>query len=198
MKGYAACVYLDINTDPVNETLKKLIVKCNKDNSPLIICSDTNAHSCLWNSNETNARGRCLEDFIATHDLYVANQGSCSTFYTQRAESIIDVTMYNQAAFNSSSPRDWMVDKEGTSFSDHRYISFNIDTQTTSNLPEQTRNLRKCNWAKFRETLAGKFPRCCLTVYWSNVLHNICHVFTLSQLARIASYLRSKLRAASV
>ena len=53
---------------------------------------DSNAHSSMWGAEDTNDRGRELEEIFFELDLVVLNQGSEYTLDTEKRKSIIDVT----------------------------------------------------------------------------------------------------------
>lgn len=97
---YIASAYLDINYSATPQILRNLIERCEVERIPLILGMDANAHSPLWGCDESNPRGEDLESMIAEHNLTVLNSGSIPTFKTTRAESIIDVTVINSAAYN--------------------------------------------------------------------------------------------------
>jgi len=50
----------------------KLIDECNRKGIALIVGIDSKAHSGLWNSLDTNDRGRKLEEIFMTKGLIVA------------------------------------------------------------------------------------------------------------------------------
>ena len=111
---------------------------------------DSNAHSSMWGAEDTNERGRELEEIFFELDLVVLNQGSEYTFDTGNRKSIIDVTVANRFAIEKWNLDDWRMEK-GESFSDHKYISFSGGSFE----PRKTeiRNLNKANWNLFRESL---------------------------------------------
>jgi hypothetical protein len=91
-----ASLYLDITDNLPGHNLTDLIKTC-KNNKWHLICSvDTNAHSPLWNSKDSNQRGQVLEDFIILNNLIVLNRGNKPTFVTRRCSSIIDVLCVHQ------------------------------------------------------------------------------------------------------
>ena len=148
---YLAAVYLDINYTVKNRTMVDLIDCCGRKGIPLVLGMDSNAHSPLWGCSEGNARGEALEDLITDKDLLVANDGNLSTFVSTRAESIIDVTLMNSLAYSTTNLRNWRVDT-GVSFSDHRYITFDMEAYIPQR--REYRNLKNANWGLFRAILA--------------------------------------------
>ena len=143
-------LYLDIGIKPTNTVFMELVKECKKRKLPLIVGMDSNAHSSMWGAEDTNDRGRELEEVFFELDLVVLNQGSEYTFDTGNRKSIIDVTVANKFAIDKWNMDDWKVEK-GESFSDHKYISFSGG----SFVPQKTemRNLNKANWNLFRESL---------------------------------------------
>ena len=141
--------YADIEINKVNDLLEKLCQHCDQKYLPLIICSDSNAHSFLWGCEEENNRGLIFNDFIAKNQLNIINNGNDHTFVSTRARSIIDITLANDRAVNLIDK--WKVDKKWSG-SDHKYIEFNINKNIKCDYRKQ-RNFRKVNWEEFRRDL---------------------------------------------
>ncbi len=143
--------YLDILKHPVSEELDKLVTFCERQKVALIIGVDTNAHTALWGSNDTNARGSKIEDWILSKGLYVHNKGRTPTFVPRRdvTPTIIDVTITNLGALDWLS--NWEVLNEYMS-TDHRMISFTCRAKTRG---QQClfRRYRKANWTDFHKCL---------------------------------------------
>ena len=137
--------YLDINLPVVQPWLTAIIQYVRKYNKKLLLTMDSNAHSSLYSSAQSNARGRALEDFIIRNMLTVQNRGDIPTFQSTRASSIIDVTLTSYVNI-----WDWHVD---TAFnaSDHNSIYFNLEADTVA--PRELRPWDKADWGKFTETL---------------------------------------------
>ena len=96
-----------------------------------IIGSDTNAQHTLWGNREFNKRGKDLIDLFNSLGLSSANKGSTPTFINSKGhESIIDLTITN--SFGSDLIKKWKVDLSFSN-SDHRYITFNIDSKHHNN-----------------------------------------------------------------
>ena len=51
---------------------RKLMKEAKDQGALILLNSDTNSHSVLWNEIETNRRGEVFEDFIAKHGLFLA------------------------------------------------------------------------------------------------------------------------------
>ncbi len=63
-------VYMDITNVAVwPPQLEKLLHYCARKKKEVVICVDTNAHSSLWQSNDTNKRGEMLKKLIFAHVL---------------------------------------------------------------------------------------------------------------------------------
>jgi hypothetical protein len=62
----------------------------------LILSIDSNSRGKLWHDTHTNQRGKNLEEFIITSDLFLMNEETDTpTFETVRGRSWIDLTLYN-------------------------------------------------------------------------------------------------------
>ena len=144
---YVCSAYLDINLDPRNQLLIDVIHHCSRKSIPLVIGMDSNSHSGLWGCSETNQRGAALEELFSYSDLTVMNMGEEPTFRSNRAESIIDVTVVNEYALQNLEFKSWRVDPK-PSHSDHRYIKFELGKL----MPriEYKRNWKKVQWHIFR------------------------------------------------
>jgi len=90
----------------------------------VIIAGDFKAWSPLWGSVTRNAKGLALEEWASSMGLVVVNVGHASTCVGWRGESTVDITLASPAAY--SRVKNWRVEEDGFSFSDHRYISFDV------------------------------------------------------------------------
>lgn len=129
---------------PCNE-IRNLFSYAHSVNIPIIIGCDANAHHVLWGSENTNARGMKLVEYIATTNLELINRGSTPTFLSANCATIIDLTLASPSISGKIS--NWKVSTEET-LSDHREINFLVHHQA-SNEPIY-RNPRATNWEKFR------------------------------------------------
>ena len=98
-------LYLDIEFKPDDTTFMELVKECKKKRLSLIVGMDSNAHSSMWVAEDTNERGRELEEIFFELDLVVLNQVSEYTFDTGNRKSIIDVTVSNRFAIEK-----WSLD----------------------------------------------------------------------------------------
>jgi len=145
---YMTAVYMDITRNSVPDKLVSLVKFCERKQRRLVICSDTNAHSSLWNSPENNPRGDMVEDLIMQYCLDVKNVGSVPTFIGSMGHSIIDVTMTTANA--ASMVLDWHVNTS-FQFSDHRRIEFGLTISTSRIQPK--RNWIKGDYVLFQNDL---------------------------------------------
>ena len=144
-----ASVYLDGEDDVVQQWLTNLVEYGISRNMSILIGMDSNAHSSLYSSADTDDRGDKLEDFIFMHELDIANRGHIPTFQTVCAQSVIDVTLMKDIFI-----RDWHVDTDYNT-SDHNTIVFHIDVET---VPErESRPWKEAKWSKFTEKLDVKY-----------------------------------------
>lgn len=141
--------YWDINFDVIDPLIIEVIRACQSQRIPLVIGGDSNAHSPLWGSPESNARGIKLEELMAANGLSALNEGTTPTFYSSRAESNIDVTLVNDWCMPAI---NWRVDLSD-SLSDHRYIRYTFGLSKVS-IIKQTRYFSHAHWEHFKGNLA--------------------------------------------
>ena len=106
---FMVSAYFDINKDIPEELVKFLDNGLSADDEVIIGC-DTNVHSTVWGSSETNRRGEMIEDMIFKYNLLISNRGVSPTFVSQRASSVIDLTLCSRNIFESI--HGWKVNKE--------------------------------------------------------------------------------------
>ena len=150
--------YLDYKKPAWPPVLCDLVAFCSKNNFKLVIGADTNGHSPMWNSPDSNPRGEQLEFAIIRNNLYVHNQGYRPTFSSHLGESIIDVTLSNAP----SAVTRWQVCLE-ISFSDHKIIEFHVDG-VEPQLNTQKRSFTNTDWKEvakdLRNIVPDEFPTC--------------------------------------
>ncbi|CAK1595939.1 unnamed protein product [Parnassius mnemosyne] len=97
---------------------------------PVLVLGDFNAKNLAWGSRRTDVRGRMVEDWALETGLVVLNRGSVPTCVRMRGESVVDISFASPAL----SPRaiDWRVMEGVETYSDHRYIRFDVSTQPSS------------------------------------------------------------------
>ena len=153
-KEWIVCsLYLDIKMYAEKELFSKLITHANNNSIPLIVGSDSNSHSTAWGSDTENERGRILEDLLNRNNLFVINDGDIPTFVTSRAKSVIDITIINEPALSTNTTiKEWRVDTEKNSMSDHRYIRYTVGSYAPEK--ESYRNYKRMNWESFEKALS--------------------------------------------
>lgn len=107
---------------------------------PFIICGDFNAHSVLWGSEHSDARGRLLEKFIEDRNLIILNDGSPTFFRGHRYSSCLDITICSATV-----PRNiqWATGVE-TLGSDHMPVLISLPGNQAA-----ARRVRVTDWRKF-------------------------------------------------
>lgn len=139
------------NTPPPTE-VRNLVEYCYRKELELLIGCDANAHHTLWGSTDTNDRGTELLDFIIENELTLYNVGGAYTFETRTRKEILDLT-FGTLSF----VKDWEVSKQ-TSFSNHKYIRFNIRT-SFGKVENTYRNPKRTDWVKFKTLVAEKMGK---------------------------------------
>lgn len=124
----------------------------------LLITVDSNAKSELWYAEETDERGRIMQDFLAEHGLYVLNEvNNLPTFETINGQSNIDLTIINGSLIGCCT--GWMVSPECTT-SDHNLIVFDIVARAETHrkfIKHDCFNIKKANWISFNELIMSEF-----------------------------------------
>ena len=119
-------LYLDVEFKPENTTFMELVKECKKKRLPLIVGMDSNAHSYMRGAENTNDRGRELEEIFFELDLMVLNQGNEYTFDTGNRKSIIDVTVANRFAIKKWNLDDWKVDDRESNSDTNTFLSLGV------------------------------------------------------------------------
>ncbi|WP_333765278.1 hypothetical protein, partial [Streptomyces sp. IBSBF 2390] len=135
--------------EPPSPALRELVAS---NKWPTLIGGDENAHNLMWGSTNNNPRGECLMDFILENDMTIRNRGRAPTFMNKVRGEIIDLTLTNKRF--TDEVVDWRV-LDQDSFSDHRYISFEVTTSVER--AELKRNPRKTYWAVFEQKVKDLF-----------------------------------------
>ena len=127
--------------------MEELVNFCANKNMRLIMGLDSNAHSPLWGSVDTNKRGETLEEFIFQKSLHVHNVGHEPTWEVLRrnCSSIIDITL----SLNLGDEiHDWHVSQK-ESISDHKMICFVLGSAQNAN--NWSRNYTRAKWKVFND-----------------------------------------------
>ncbi|KMQ84870.1 reverse transcriptase, partial [Lasius niger] len=112
----------------------------------LVIGGDFNAKACLWGALRTDGRGRLISIWAAERDLRVANTGNRPTCVRAQGTSIVDITWVSSDILPFV--KDWRVEEELESLSDHLFIAFALST-SRSRPPPGRPSSRKWNLKKF-------------------------------------------------
>jgi len=132
-------INIDITLHSLDQIIDYFIPCC-----PLIVGMDSNARSKLWHDTFTNDRGRKMETYIASRDLFIINsplQGP--TFESRRGKSNIDLTIVSGNLVNIV--EGWTISKEELC-SDHNPITFKIKYSRTHRenvVPSRRRYIHK-------------------------------------------------------
>ena len=134
------------NKSIISEKLRNLTRYCIRKGHELLILSDCNSWSTLWNMPFSNARGRVLEGYIAETGLEVLNKGRDVTFHREGVGTIVDITLASPNLADSIS--HWKVNNICPS-SDHLapQMILKLDAIKT----EYKWNFHKSNWPGFQE-----------------------------------------------
>ena len=140
-----ASIYLPYDTRslPPTEELERLVAYSKQSRIPVLIGMDANSHHVVWGSSNVNTRGEALLEFIAAKDLVILNRGNDPTFVNSIRREVIDITISTvEVSINC-----WRVQEE-ESGSDHRYITFQLETDPTERV--KYRNPRRTNWEAYK------------------------------------------------
>jgi exonuclease III len=139
-KAIIASMYSDI-TQNIDIDLRKIeeIIQHAHD-AGILIVMDSNARSSSWHDILTNGRGRTLEEFLTSRQLYIMNEESyLTTFWSSHGKSNIDLTITNHRLL--SAVVDWEIcDQE--SCSDHSVVRYNIRQDTAPHPETDTREVK--------------------------------------------------------
>ena len=166
-----ASLYMDITQSISADTFNELSSLAN-EKTKVYICADTNAHHVLWGNKDTNSRGEDLLDILNTCNLTWANVGKAPTFLNSSGHSsIIDLTITNDDGLERI--QNWRVCTDKFSFSDHRYIQFDIGL---NKIIERTkvRLTKHTNWEAYAASLQSSISTIKKTDLLSddNEIHN--------------------------
>ena len=124
LKIYAASMYFDIHDQLGKHFYKIDEIMKTSTNGKILIGADTNARSKTWHDVSTNARGKKLEEFLASAHLHIINEESeRKTFHSSIGSSNIDLTIASNNLITEI--QDWEISAE-ESLSDHNYLKFKL------------------------------------------------------------------------
>ena len=135
-----------------------------KGECDILIGTDSNTHSTVWNCPKTDKRGEFIEDFLIENDLSCLNIGNNPTFENaQGSTSIIDITIANYSL--ATSICNWKVDNH-LHISDHFRITFSINNSSNFRTVDTLDwNYKKGDWVLFKKELDLGLKK------WSNARH---------------------------
>ena len=146
-------MYMDGKKHEFPKEFIELIAK--KGQCDILVGTDSNSHSTVWNYPRTDRRSELVEDFLITNNLQCVNVGNRPTFRSGAGcTSIIDITFANYNL--ATSIYDWKVDSD-LHISDHYRILFSINNSSTFRINDASDwNYKKGNWNLFQIELDRK------------------------------------------
>ena len=152
---YGISMYCDI-TGNIERDINKMenIIK-HAQGKGIIICVDSNSRNELWHDTVTNGRGKLMEEYLVTNNLYIMNEKvPIPTFQTRRGKSWVDLTICNGSLLRKFD--DWKCGEE-ESCSDHNNITFKIkrerDCREEEDYPNIRYNTKTGDFTKFDDCL---------------------------------------------
>lgn len=139
-------VYCPGNEAVISQMMKDLVEFSYKEERPLILAGDVNAHHVTWGSPENDNRGEELSDFIITFDLDILNEGGGPTWSKNWSDPTVSRT-HIDITLCSSNIRDivgnWAI-SGNDSYSDHKALNFKLCSVTP--VEKTFRNRKKTNF----------------------------------------------------
>ena len=117
----------------------------------MLIGIDCNSHYRYWGSTNINYRREDLLTFNVPMNIEVCNTGNQPTFVVANRSEVLYITLFSIDLF-SRIEKLKVLDKD--MLSDHRPISFELST--TFKKVSKYRNVKKTDWDRYYERLAGK------------------------------------------
>jgi hypothetical protein len=147
-------MYLDINRHIDIDMLKIEAIIQQANHAGILIAIDSNSRSSSWHDILTNERGRMLEEFLMSKQLYTMNEeSSLTTFRSSRGTSNIDITITNNQLL--STVMYWEISDQ-ESCSDHSIIRYvighNTARRTERDTGEMKYKVKKDDKEKFQKT----------------------------------------------
>lgn len=130
----------------------------NLNSNKVIVLMDSNARSPLWFSNETDERGKIVEEFLLSRNLFVINEpNNPPTFLSVNGQSNIDVTLVSESMLTVIG--GWRVLSDCTT-SDHNLIVFDYNrnpVQKREIFKQNIYNIKKANWENLVQLAKERF-----------------------------------------
>jgi len=137
-KLIATSMYFDRERQIEDDIAKIELILHHSKNTGILITADCKARSTLWHNKITNSRGRILEEFITSKQLFILNEQSCNTTFRNRlGTSNIDLTITCPRLLNSIT--EWAISDQ-ESISDHSIIKYAITPGITKVYPANPLN----------------------------------------------------------
>ncbi|KAF9412052.1 hypothetical protein HW555_009330 [Spodoptera exigua] len=125
---------------------------------PVLILGDFNAHSRAWGNTRDRPRGHIVQDWAASLDLRLMNQGAIATCVRWQGESIVDLTWASPSL--ASRIMNWRVAEEMVTLSDHRHIVFDVAPSPSHSRSYPSSNPPARRWA-LKKTRSRHAHRSC-------------------------------------
>jgi len=142
--------------EPFLDKIERILSKIRGCN--VIITMDSNAKLLIWNSKETDERGRIVEEFLIHNELFVAYLPcDIPTYMSTQGISNIDLTIVGGNIL--AAIHDWKVLNICTT-SDHNLILFDYSRPLNKRRDlhrQQNFNIKKANWDKFEQLVETNF-----------------------------------------
>ena len=163
---YLVSLYLDGKVHDFPNEFKDLIRK--KGNCDIIIGTDSNSHSTVWNCPFSDKRGELLEQFLINNNLTCLNVDNNPTFRNGSGNtSIIDLTLTNFCM--ASCVSNWKVEQLLHS-TDHYRLNFTINDCPNFRTPTaETWNFKKGEWSYFKKLLEQGLKHWTCARIWTDV-----------------------------
>ena len=163
---YLVSLYLDSTVLGFPNEFKELIQ--NKGDYDVLIGTDSNAHSTVWNCPMTNKQGELLYFFKIDNDLFCCNVGNNPSFVNGSGFStIIDLTLANYRL--SQRVSNWQVEQVLHS-TDHYHVLFTVNNCPNFRIePVETWNFRKGECPYFKSQLELRLLHWTCPRSWSDV-----------------------------
>ena len=155
VKLILASMYFDIGRQIEVDLSKIETVLQHANGVGVLLAIDSNARSVSWHDSTINARGRTLDEYLMSKQLYILNEESHNTtFRNRRGVSNIDLTIITNQLLRTV--EQWEISDQESS-SDHNIIKYVIgqgDSKRESVDFQDVRYLfKKENYATFQENL---------------------------------------------
>jgi hypothetical protein len=160
---FAVSMYFDITEEIYRKTAKIDEILQYSKCSGILIVMDSNSRSTLWYDNQTNPRGKTLEEYLISKDLNIMNEESeLTTFQSRRGSSDIDLMIVNNRLLKNFN--DWEISGD-ESCSDHDIIEFKLEHETNHEMQHNHNGIKyivkeqDCNRfdKNLKELVAKKF-----------------------------------------